>query len=256
MISSRFRPFAFPSFHRKTPPSFGDAAAVSSAFPRKKGQSGYAGVAEAWAWLLAIQLSSSFPDGLLGFLAVSILGFPSWSTYNKGEYARASVSDDDEPSQTEDGADAQNETGEGKKVSPWLRMKSTDAMVWLLITAVSYVGEDNASESSGRRKYVILQKKGKWKAISKVMAERGCYVSRQQCEDKFNDLNKRYKKLMDILGRRTTCRVVENPALLGHMSNLPEKMKDDVWKILSSKHLSMRRCAPIMIVTVQEGREF
>ncbi|RZS08165.1 hypothetical protein BHM03_00039078 [Ensete ventricosum] len=177
MISSRFRPFAFPSFHRKTPPSFGDAAAVSSAFPRKKGQSGYAGVAEAWAWLLAIQLSSSFPP------------FPD----------------------------------------------------------VSYVGEDNASESSGRRKYVILQKKGKWKAISKVMAERGCYVSRQQCEDKFNDLNKRYKKLMDILGRRTTCRVVENPALLGHMSNLPEKMKDDVWKILSSKHLSMRRCAPIMI---------
>ncbi|RRT76338.1 hypothetical protein B296_00023663 [Ensete ventricosum] len=196
MISSRFRPFAFPSFHRKTPPSFGDAAAVSSVFPIKKGQSGYAGVAEAWAWLLAIQLSSSFPD-----------------------------------------ADAQNEAGEGKKVSPWLRMKSTDAMVWLLITAVSYVGEDNASESSGRRKYVILQKKGKWKAISKVMAERGCYVSPQQCEDKFNDLNKRYKKLMDILGRRTTCRVVENPALLCHMSNLPEKMKDDVWKILSSKHL-------------------
>ncbi|CAL9115387.1 unnamed protein product [Musa acuminata var. zebrina] len=116
-------------------------------------------------------------------------------------------------------------------------MKWTDAMVRLLITVVSYVGEDNASESSGRRKYVILQKKGKRKAISKAMAERGCYVSPQQCEDKFNDLNKRYKKLTDILGRGTSCRVVENPALLDHISNVSEKMKDDVWKILSSKHL-------------------
>ncbi|URE29510.1 hypothetical protein MUK42_36376 [Musa troglodytarum] len=115
-------------------------------------------------------------------------------------------------------------------------MKWTDAMVRLLITAVSYVGEDAPSECGGRRKYAILQKKGKWKAISKVMAERGCYVSPQQCEDKFNDLNKRYKRLTDILGRGTSCKVVENPALLDRL-NLSEKMKDDVRKILSSKHL-------------------
>ncbi|WOL10992.1 hypothetical protein Cni_G19753 [Canna indica] len=67
--------------------------------------------------------------------------------------------------------------------------------------------------------------------------ERGCKVSPQQCEDKFNDLNKRYKRLTDILGRGTSCRIVENPALLDHMTNLSEKLKDDVRKILSSKHL-------------------
>ncbi|URE44424.1 aspartic proteinase [Musa troglodytarum] len=115
-------------------------------------------------------------------------------------------------------------------------MKWTDAMVRLLITAVSYIGEDVASECGGRRKFAILQKKGKWKAISKVMAERGCYVSPQQCEDKFNDLNKRYKRLTDILGRGTSCKVVENPALLEHM-NISEKLKEDARKILSSKHL-------------------
>ncbi|URE29513.1 hypothetical protein MUK42_36376 [Musa troglodytarum] len=156
--------------------------------------------------------------------------------YPKGERGRTTMSDDDEPSLTEDGVDAQNEAGRGKKGCPWQRMKWTDAMVRLLITAVSYVGEDAPSECGGRRKYAILQKKGKWKAISKVMAERGCYVSPQQCEDKFNDLNKRYKRLTDILGRGTSCKVVENPALLDRL-NLSEKMKDDVRKILSSKHL-------------------
>jgi hypothetical protein len=62
-------------------------------------------------------------------------------------------------------------------------------------------------------------------------------VSPQQCEDKFNDLNKRYKRLTDILGRGTTCRVVANPELLDGMTNLSDKMKDDARKILSSKHL-------------------
>ncbi|WOL11953.1 hypothetical protein Cni_G20717 [Canna indica] len=157
--------------------------------------------------------------------------------YNKGEHGKNSLSDDDEPSLTEDGVDGQDEGGKGKKGSMWQRMKWTDKMVKLLITAISYIGEDAAAECSGRRKYAILQKKGKWKAISKVLAERGCKVSPQQCEDKFNDLNKRYKRLTDILGRGTSCRVVENPALLEHMTNLSEKLKDDVRKILSSKHL-------------------
>jgi hypothetical protein len=81
----------------------------------------------------------------------------------------------------------------------------------------------------------VLQKKGKWKSISKVMAERGFHVSPQQCEDKFNDLNKRYKRLNDMLGRGTSCQVVENPALLDVIDYLTEKEKDDVRKILSSK---------------------
>ncbi|KAK6118918.1 hypothetical protein DH2020_047340 [Rehmannia glutinosa] len=112
-------------------------------------------------------------------------------------------------------------------------------MVRLLITAVSYISEETAAEYGGgsRKKYVNLQKKGKWKSVSKVMAERGHLVSPQQCEDKFNDLNKRYKRLNEILGRGTSCEVVENPTLLDVMDHIPEKAKDEVRKILSSKHL-------------------
>jgi hypothetical protein len=69
------------------------------------------------------------------------------------------------------------------------------------------------------------------------MISKGCHVSPQQCEDKFNDLNKRYKRLNEILGRGTCCQVVENPALMDSMPNLSAKAKDDVRKILSSKHL-------------------
>ncbi|KDP42996.1 hypothetical protein JCGZ_25182 [Jatropha curcas] len=160
----------------------------------------------------------------------------SKTNYNKGEKMKNSASDEDEPSYTEDDG---NGHSEGKKGLPWQRVKWTDKMVRLLITAVSYIGEDMSSDGDGgvRRKLAILQKKGKWKLISKVMAERGFHVSRQQCEDKFNDLNKRYKKLNDMLGRGTSCEVVENPALLVHIDYLTEKEKDDVRKILSSKHL-------------------
>ncbi|KAG6514513.1 uncharacterized protein LOC121970228 isoform X1 [Zingiber officinale] len=147
----------------------------------------------------------------------------SFMDHSKGQHNKASLSDDDELSFNDNAGE------KGKKGGlPWHRMKWTDRMVRLLITAVSYIGEDSTS---------ILQKKGKWKAISKVMAERVLYVSPQQCEDKFNDLNKRYKRLTDILGRGTSCKVVENPALLNDMNNLSEKMKEDVRKILSSKHL-------------------
>ncbi|KAB1220852.1 hypothetical protein CJ030_MR3G023980 [Morella rubra] len=163
----------------------------------------------------------------------------SVADFNKGERCKNSASDEDEPSFTEDGADGHNEGNRGKKGSPWHRVKWTDKMVKLLITAVSYIGEDSASDCGGvgRRKFVVLQKKGKWKSISKVMAERGYHVSPQQCEDKFNDLNKRYKRLNDMLGRGTSCQVVENPALLDLIDYLTEKEKDDVRKILSSKQL-------------------
>ncbi|KAK4756188.1 hypothetical protein SAY87_006315 [Trapa incisa] len=159
--------------------------------------------------------------------------------FNKGDRCKNSASDEDDRSLTEDGIDNSNDMNRGKKGSPWQRVKWTDKMVKLLITAVSYIGDDLASDcgSGGRRKLGLFQKKGKWKSVSKVLAERSYHVSPQQCEDKFNDLNKRYKKLNDMLGRGTSCQVVENPALLDLIHFLTEKEKDDVRKILSSKQL-------------------
>ncbi|KAE8666139.1 putative transcription factor [Hibiscus syriacus] len=75
------------------------------------------------------------------------------------------------------------------------------------------------------------------------MMEKGFYVSPQQCEDKFNDLNKRYKRVNDILGRGTSCKVVENQSLLESM-DLSPKLKEEVRKLLNSKHLFFREmCA-------------
>ncbi|XAR49647.1 hypothetical protein NMG60_11032912 [Bertholletia excelsa] len=163
----------------------------------------------------------------------------SMQDFPKGERGKNSLSDEDEPSLTEDATDGHHDANMGKKGIPWQRVKWTDKMVMLLVTAVSYIGEDAAAEYGNgmRRKYSNLQKKGKWKSVSKVMAERGHYVSPQQCEDKFNDLNKRYKRLNEILGRGTSCQVVERPELLDMMDHLSEKAKDEVRKILSSKHL-------------------
>eukprot|EP00250_Pteridium_aquilinum_P028462 c37202_g1_i1 orf=159-659(+) len=96
------------------------------------------------------------------------------------------TSDDDEPSFTEEGDCALR--GKGKKGSLWHRMKWTDSMVRLLINVVLLVGEDGTGDSSiadgsNKRKSGLLQKKGKWRTVSRVMNERGCYVSPQQCED-------------------------------------------------------------------------
>ena len=146
------------------------------------------------------------------------------------------LSEDDEP---EDGNCENFDGGKGKKGSPWQRMKWTDNVVRLLIAVVSCVGDDGTINGMDghKRKSGVLQKKGKWKTVSKIMISKGCHVSPQQCEDKFNDLNKRYKRLNDMLGRGTCCQVVENPALMDSMPNLSAKAKDDVRKILSSKHL-------------------
>lgn len=135
-----------------------------------------------------------------------------------------------------------------RKFSPWQRMKWTDTMVRLLIMAVYYIGDEGGSEGTdpmGNKKKSsgLLQKKGKWKSVSRAMMEKGFYVSPQQCEDKFNDLNKRYKRVNDILGKGTACRVVENQNLLDSMDLTP-KMKDEVRKLLNSKHLFFREmCA-------------
>ncbi|XP_047328978.1 uncharacterized protein LOC124932402 [Impatiens glandulifera] len=129
----------------------------------------------------------------------------------------------------------------GMASSPWQRMKWTDNMVKLLIAVVASVGEDGTPEGleGMKRKSTALQKKGKWKTASKIMISKGCYVSPQQCEDKFNDLNKRYKKLNDILGRVNSCRVVEDPSIMDSMMmpQLSAKTKEEVKKILGSKHL-------------------
>ncbi|KAH0731939.1 hypothetical protein KY289_003127 [Solanum tuberosum] len=117
---------------------------------------------------------------------------------------------------------------EGKQ-PVYQRMKWSDDMVKLLITALSYIGEDALSNG-------VLVKKGKWRAISCVMFERGYCVSPQQCEDKFNDLNKKFRRLNDILGRGTACNVVENPVLLERM-DLPYDLKEEMNKILGSRQL-------------------
>nr|GEU72512.1 Pol polyprotein [Tanacetum cinerariifolium] len=116
--------------------------------------------------------------------------------------------DDDEPCFMEDGNNENFGRVKGRKgnSSHWQPMRWSDSRVRLLIEAVT-----------------------------------------QQCEDKFNDLNKRYKC---ILGRGVSCRVVENPSLMDSLSRVVEnpslmdslsrlsaKMKEDVKKILSSKHL-------------------
>ncbi|KAM0893608.1 hypothetical protein ACQ4PT_025004 [Festuca glaucescens] len=124
--------------------------------------------------------------------------------------------------------------------SQWRRVKWTSDMVKLLVSAVAYIDEevdmDCGGSSSRKRNHAMLKKKGKWKLVSRSMNERGFAVSPQQCEDKFNDLNKRYKRLTEILGRGTTCQIVENPHLLEGVE-LSGKLREEAKKHLSSKHL-------------------
>lgn len=139
---------------------------------------------------------------------------------------------------SEEGFNGQNEGGREENDSPWKRVKWTNEMGKLLITAVSYAAEGSSSDlnGAGRTNFLDLSKKGKWRAISKVMVERGFVVSPQQCEYKFNDLNKKYRRLNDILGRGTCCNVVEHPKLLEKL-DLPLKAKEEVLKILCCKQL-------------------
>lgn len=159
---------------------------------------------------------------------------------------QVALSDEEEPGL---GADHDGTNGDGKrKVAQWQRMKWTEGMVRYLITAVYYIGDEGGSEGTdpaAKKKPAggLLQKKGKWKTVSRAMMERGFYVSPQQCEDKFNDLNKRYKRVNDILGKGTACKVVENQSLLESM-DLSPKLKEEVRKLLSSKHLFFKEmCA-------------
>ncbi|KAK4378625.1 hypothetical protein RND71_000487 [Anisodus tanguticus] len=126
--------------------------------------------------------------------------------------------------------DVREVSGHTEEKQPvYQRMRWTDEMVKLLITAVSYLGDDALSNG-------FFVKKGKWRAISCVMTERGHHVSPQQCEDKFNDLNKKFKRLNDVLGRGTACNVVENPVLLETM-DLSYNLKEEMSKLIGSKQL-------------------
>ncbi|XAR69690.1 hypothetical protein NMG60_11001385 [Bertholletia excelsa] len=165
---------------------------------------------------------------------------------SKPKSHQLTLSDEEDPGITPEDSAGDNK----RKGSPWQRMKWTDGMVRLLITVVFYIGDEAAaseSDPAAKKKAGgsgVLQKKGKWKSVSRAMMERGFYVSPQQCEDKFNDLNKRYKRVNDILGKGTACRVVENPNLLDTMEHLSPKRKEEVKKLLSSKHLFFREmCA-------------
>ncbi|CAL0310496.1 unnamed protein product [Lupinus luteus] len=174
-------------------------------------------------------------------------GYNPFSTKtNNNKPQGTNMSDEDEPVFTAD-----DSSSDKRKVSPWHRMKWTDAMVRLLIMAVYYIGDEagtsegNTHDPTGKKKVagLMLQKKGKWKSVSRAMMEKGFYVSPQQCEDKFNDLNKRYKRVNDILGKGTACRVVENQNLMDTM-DLSPKLKEEVRKLLNSKHLFFREmCA-------------
>lgn len=97
------------------------------------------------------------------------------------------------------------------------------------MAVASYIGEDVWSNG-------IFPKKGKWSAISNAMAEGGHRVSPQWCEDKFNDLNKEFKRRNDILGRGTACSVVADPVLV-EVVDLVHDVQEDVKKLLSSKQL-------------------
>ncbi|CAA2959813.1 Hypothetical predicted protein [Olea europaea subsp. europaea] len=160
----------------------------------------------------------------------------------KAKNQTLTLSDDDEhgPENTSDDGNM--------RMSPWQRVKWNDNMVRLLIMIVFYIGDEVGSEANDpankKKGGGILQKKGKWKSVSQAMMEKGFYVSPQQCEDKFNDLNKRYKRVNDILGKGTACRVVENQSLLDSMDHISPKMKEEVKKLLNSKHLFFREmCA-------------
>lgn len=152
-----------------------------------------------------------------------------------GNAVKASLSDEEA---ADDGHHSRGKAA-AAPASQWHRVKWTSDMVKLLVSAVSYIDDDIDADhgtSSGRKKHAMLKRKGKWRLVSSAMTERGFPVSPQQCEDKFNDLNKRYKRLTEILGRGTACQIVEKPALLEQVS-LSAKLKEEAKKHLNSKHL-------------------
>ncbi|KAG8368736.1 hypothetical protein BUALT_Bualt15G0077000 [Buddleja alternifolia] len=79
-----------------------------------------------------------------------------------------------------------------------------------------------------------IANKGKVGGYFEHNAKRGYNVSPHQWQDKFNDFNKKYKRLNDILDRSNSCDVVENPSLVDSMS-ISEKAKDEGQSALKRK---------------------
>ncbi|KAK2986948.1 hypothetical protein RJ640_009091 [Escallonia rubra] len=183
------------------------------------------------------QIEGAFPFGVVDMQEFD-QSVPFLNCNNQGDVVENFAGANDGKNVAEQCGDSHRESSGEEKDSPWKRVKWTDEMVKLLITAVSYAQEIASCDSNGngRKTSLLLPKIGKWKAISMVMVERGCQVSPQQCEDKFYDLNKKYKKLNDMLGRGISCDVVENPALLDSI-DLPDIEKENVRKILNTKQL-------------------
>ncbi|KAK3184940.1 hypothetical protein Dsin_032226 [Dipteronia sinensis] len=160
----------------------------------------------------------------------------SFVDYNENGRGKSLLSDDYVMNCAVTGVDGHIEVDK-ERGTPWQRSKWTEKMAKLLITAASYIAQYASAETgSGRTESSLLQKMGKWKLISKFMVERGYHVSPQQCEDKFNNVNKGYKRLIDLLGKGTSYKVVQNPKLLDEI-HIPQKMREDVKKLLSSKQL-------------------
>ncbi|KAK8482919.1 hypothetical protein V6N13_149644 [Hibiscus sabdariffa] len=163
---------------------------------------------------------------------------PSTFGLIENESRESIVIEDDVTNYTEQDKLEDNQAGKSEDGSPWQRMKWTEKSVKLLITTLSYIGEDPSTDCAGSQIKVssLLRKQGKWKCVSRVMADQGYHASPQQCEDKFNNLNKTYRRLNDLLGRGTSCKVVENPELLD-IINLSKRGKEEARKLLTSKHL-------------------
>ncbi|KAI3805111.1 hypothetical protein L1987_27172 [Smallanthus sonchifolius] len=118
----------------------------------------------------------------------------------------------------------------------------TDETARLLITAISYIAEAESSElreDASSNKLKLIPKMTMWKVISTVMSERGFNVSPQQCEEKFGDINNKYKQMIGLLGRATSCNVVENPILLDSI-NMPENKKEKARKLFQSEQFLYR----------------
>ncbi|KAL3515578.1 hypothetical protein ACH5RR_022480 [Cinchona calisaya] len=181
-----------------------------------------------------------FPDNLPSVVG-DVQGpdqLPLLIEHNKGERINNSVGIG-ENSNGLQGIEEKIEGGGEEKETSHKRIKWTDEMVKLLITALSYIGEENVAAQPFRcksRGLLTKPKPGKWKAISKVMVQRGYHVTPHQCEDKFKDLNKKFRRLNDLLGRGTACKVVENPKLIGLM-DLSNEAVLEVMRLLSCKQL-------------------
>ncbi|KAF6151816.1 hypothetical protein GIB67_010390 [Kingdonia uniflora] len=110
-------------------------------------------------------------------------------------------------------------------------IKWNENTVKLLLEVSLFVLKSEASHGT-KTKFRVLRK---MKKVSKIMMERGCNASPEQCNYKLCNLLLRYKRLNKILGVETSCNVVENRDLLNSVPELTEEMKDEVRKILNSK---------------------